>query len=60
MTLLFTAKLGFMPRIAEYFAKDAGGYFRYYHLVATAGPQLVRIKTIVTWTLGEELGSRNS
>lgn len=33
MTPLFTAELAFMPRIGEYLSKDAGGYFRYYHVI---------------------------
>ena len=33
MTPLFMAELTFMPRIGEYLSKDAGGYFRYYHVV---------------------------
>jgi hypothetical protein len=33
LTPLFTAELPFMPRIGEYISKDAGGYFRYYHVV---------------------------
>ncbi len=33
MTPLFTAELPFMPRVGEHLSKDAGGFFRYYHVV---------------------------